>query len=98
MVLPLRVGRGELLRAPRVRGDGPAMHLAAYRRGLCSPRTRGWSYSSSATVMVSPVLPAYAGMVLQLVGHGDGVTRAPRVRGDGPQTTKQTEATLRCSP
>src|SRR5437764_1135797 len=74
-VLPAYAGMVRLLggipggawSAPRVRGDGPIMRPLSWQPGTCSPRTRGWSVAAGSGEGEHHVLPAYAGMVLEMV-------------------------------
>ncbi len=65
-------------RAPRARGDGPRGGTAHRRPPLCSPRTRGWSHDPLHAPVVGAVLPAHAGMTLDLYFHRPSAQRVGR--------------------
>ncbi len=85
-------------RAPRARGDGPPIGAAVSCRSACSPRPRGWSSESSRHNSALAVLPAPAGMVLQVPIISSSDRGAPRARGDGPCGCGQRHGGQSCSP
>ena len=47
---------------------------------------------------VNFVFPAYAGMILQITATTTNDTSVPRIRGDDPEMTQQTNPVTMCSP
>ncbi len=105
-VLPARAGMAPLprrvrqlpFRAPRASGDGPRSRSASTTSAMCSPRERGWPLLVDPGVLLDLVLPARAGMALNLPSSTLGRTRAPRASGDGPATGRIVPMHSRCSP
>ena len=84
--------------APRARGDGPRAARLAQALRDCSPRTRGWSPSTTTAGGRSSLLPAHAGMVPAAAGGLRRRVPAPRARGDGPWSTRCSRCASSCSP
>src|SRR5690606_38927780 len=84
--------------APRTRGDGPRHRHAMTRQVDCSPHARGWSPGVTYYTRTSTLLPARAGMVLQVTERLLEVRPAPRTRGDGPTALKPAHDPILCSP
>ncbi len=105
-VLPARAGMvpghrrrgGGGCRAPRSRGDGPAILRELGISGMCSPLARGWSLLTPVAAVISEVLPARAGMVRPRWASLPTPTYAPRSRGDGPEATLEIALGHECSP
>ena len=77
-------GRRAADRCPRLRGDGPTSRITAKKPQWVSPPTRGWSRSRRLHALPRNGVPAYAGMVRVRLCLSIGVSRCPRLRGDGP--------------
>ena len=76
--------------APHARGDGPSRHPVLPVRGLCSPRTWGWTGRLPGVEAQAQMLPTHVGMDRD-IAEGAGVPRhAPHARGDGPDQTRNT--------
>ncbi|AKZ59529.1 hypothetical protein SAM23877_6484 [Streptomyces ambofaciens ATCC 23877] len=84
--------------APRTRGDGPRVENRIGVRRVCSPHPRGWSRHRHGVRVLTPLLPAPAGMVPKLRGPRRNVGTAPRTRGDGLPCPAPTCPRRPCSP
>ncbi len=84
--------------APRSRGDGPSSRGNRLQPRQCSPLARGWSSGDGADEGGHSMLPARAGMVPFPPASANRRRRAPRSRGDGPQSHGVTRFYQMCSP
>ena len=106
LVFPARAGmdrrreyrRGPGRRVPRPRGDGPAITVASYSSGECSPPARGWTDAYLSHMSSNPVFPARAGMDRSRRVARRGEVSVPRPRGDGPPAGATTTQSPTCSP
>jgi len=74
----------EKSRVPRIRGGVPRNEYDWIQGRMCSPHTRGCSFSPIIDPIKSKVFPAYAG-VFRLVATGvRACPRVPRIRGGVP--------------
>ena len=71
-------------RLPRARGDGPWGWRQMSRRGMASPRSRGWTRLAPGARGRARGFPALAGMDLRPAQVDRKVRGLPRARGDGP--------------
>ena len=69
---------------PRVRGGGPGVEYVQARPNEWSPRTRGWTTTTSYSDEVTVVVPAYAGVDRRWNAAKPPSSGGPRVRGGGP--------------
>ncbi len=94
----LRKSRPRWSAAPRARGDGPPEAGPDAARGVCSPRTRGWTRTRSSQSWTVALLPAHAGMDPRRGRRPARTPTAPRARGDGPLTDTLVGDVGDCSP
>ena len=78
------------IRLPRPRGDGPVELTADGFMLEAPPPARGWPQGLRVLLGNANGSPARAGMAPRARNGGDGQTRLPRPRGDGPPTCNQT--------
>ena len=83
---------------PHARGDGPCKDYAEKRINKFSPRPWGWSRRDSIPESCRQVFPTPVGMVPQSGVRTGGVRRFPHARGDGPDTTTDSNKRLAFSP
>ena len=84
--------------APRARGDGPVATTGTAAWINCSPRTRGWTLVGTPWVMTGGLLPAHAGMDPESPLMTTDQPTAPRARGDGPTSARNSKRVFVCSP
>ena len=85
-------------RLPRARGDGPLPKRNRRGSRRASPRSRGWT-SSSSPCSARPVgFPALAGMDPPRCAAARRCGRLPRARGDGPVSPVRSARTSAASP
>ena len=90
--------RGTEVSVPRMRGDGPALIDIICAAVRCSPHARGWTDRVLAHVVQHGVFPACAGMDRALRGRRTCRSGVPRMRGDGPRSTRPRFRRSACSP
>ena len=83
-----RRSRNRGTRFPRTRGDGPGGARTPVGLGRVSPHTRGWTPHPGQERPRHLGFPAHAGMDPTDGHHHDDLSRFPRTRGDGPDTTR----------
>ncbi len=91
---------GPLVRrpAPRTRGVGPRLFIAAVLPDACSPHPRGWSRGDEEVSRGRGLLPAPAGLVPRSHCSASSASSAPRTRGVGPQADQSAMSAWICSP
>ena len=72
------------LRLPRARGDGPGHRGGVGRPGAASPRSRGWTFTTTTGAPACAGFPALAGMDPRASWSERRNDGLPRARGDGP--------------
>ena len=74
--------------SPRIRGDGPVPLDGVTATKLFSPYSRGWSLLECFHFLWRVILPVFAGMVPVSQPMRITVANSPRIRGDGPISSK----------
>lgn len=96
----LKSGRQRALQA--FSGERPRFRCRLTARCLflrCAPHiVGGWPICVSWTLMVTQVLPAYAGMILSNPSPNPAWSSAPRIRGDDLYMPKYAQERQECSP
>ncbi len=76
-------------RLPRVRGDGPDSICLRCADARAPPRARGWTRADQERGVSDRGSPACAGMDRAIAASPIGTMRLPRVRGDGPWSSRR---------
>ena len=98
MDLPCVSQRGQLLRFPRPRGDGPLVDTTRADCPGVSPPTRGWTSHTAPRDRGAFGFPAHAGMDPTTAAVSPMLPRFPRPRGDGPFSSSSTVRMKTVSP